>query len=466
MRKLNIRKIRLTAMSLACALLAGCMTPSQSRTPPDGGADTGNLSEMGKQTISEELKTPETSLEESGVSKDPSAPAEPGTPKEPPAPAESGISKAPSILTEPGIPKEPSTPAKHTQATLAVCGDVMSHMPVINDAKNEDGTYSYARIMEAAEPYIQAADYAVANLETTLAGGPEYSGYPCFNAPDALAYNLKDMGFDLMLTANNHCMDKGFSGLSRTLDVLDEVGLAHVGTSRTEEEWANNLVIADVGGISVAFLGYTYATNGIPVPQDKPYAVNFFNTDYMTTLSTPDTEKMQADLQAAKELNPDIIAVMMHWGVEYQTTQNQYQEELADFLIANGADIVLGGHPHVLQPMGMRTVTEADGTERQGFVCYSLGNFISSQNDQYTDTTVVLTLDLQRDNESGETTVTGWNYVPMLMLDREDGHNERFELLDAYAGSDEAGVEDKLVQAISDCHNILGAEHDGQATET
>ena len=193
--------------------------------------------------------------------------------------------------------------------------------------------------MSGAKSRVEAADYAVVNLETTFAGGPKYSGYPAFNSPDGMAQGLKDLGFDLCLTANNHSLDKGWSGLSRTLDVLDETGLAHVGTSRSQEERDANLVVADVGGISVAFLGYTYGTNGIPVPKDHPYCINVFNTDYLSGLRELDRDRLAADLEQAKAANADLIAVMIHWGVEYQTKQNAYQEEVADFLFANGADI-------------------------------------------------------------------------------------------------------------------------------
>lgn len=374
---------------------------------------------------------------------------------------------APVPMPTPTPAPDPAPPAP-TVATLAVCGDVMSHMPVTNDAWDaERGVYDYTPIMAEAEPYVSAADYAVANLETTLAGGPGYSGYPRFHSPDALAYDLKSLGFDLLLTANNHCMDTGFQGLSRTLDVLDEAGLAHVGTSRTLEEAQSDITVADVGGISVAFLGYTYGTNGIPLSGDAPFCVNLFNTDYMTSLSTPDTDRLLRDMAAARALETDLIAVMIHWGVEYRVEQNEYQERLADLLIENGADLVLGGHPHVLQPMEQRTVTGADGRGHTGFVCYSLGNFISSQNYALTDTTVVLTLELTRDNVTGAAVVTDWTYVPLLMLDRGGGSG-RFGLIDAHAALSgaqppEPGLEARLTRAIEDCHRILGPEHDPRA---
>ena len=365
----------------------------------------------------------------------------------------------PAVLEEPAVPEEPEPP-EPTVAVLAVCGDAMSHMPVTNDAWNGE-RYHYARIMAAAGPYVEAADYAVVNLETTLSGGPPYSGYPAFNSPDDLAYDLKVLGFDLCLTANNHSLDRGFSGLSRTLDVLDGAGLAHVGTSRTQEERNRGIVTADVGGVSVAFLGYTYGTNGIPIPKKHPYAINVFNTDYLTTLSKPDWDRLAADLEAARAMETDLIAVMVHWGLEYKLEQNRYQEELADFLFENGADMVLGGHSHVPQPMELRTLPDG----RQGFVCYSLGNFISSQTKPNTDTTAVLTLTLTRDNETGEAQVTDYAYIPMYMLHRAEGASPRFELVDIHAALDsgETGeaLRQKLSKALETCRSVFGEERTG-----
>lgn len=353
-------------------------------------------------------------------------------------------------------PDPPEPPPEPTVATLAVCGDAMSHMPIVNDAWDASlEKYDYARIMAGARFYVESADYAVVNLETTLSGGPPYSGYPAFNSPDDMARDLKELGFDLCLTANNHSLDRGFSGLSRTLDVLDQVGLAHVGTSRTQEEYDNNIVLADAGGISIAFLGYTYGTNGIPVPKKHPYAINVFNTDYLTTLSKPDWDRLAADLEAAKAMKPDLIAVMIHWGVEYQTKQNRYQEEMADFLFENGADIILGGHSHVPQPMELRELSDG----RQGFVCYSLGNFISSQTKPKTDTTAVLTLTLTRDNETGEAQVTDYAYAPMYMLRRTSGAGI-FELVDVQSTLDSAetgtSLKNKLNSVLEDCRAIFG----------
>lgn len=387
------------------------------------------------------------------------------------APAQGGNSPQEENQTQQTAVQEPIT------ATLAVCGDIMSHTPQTNDAYDAaTDSYSYLPCFQYVRPWIESADYAVANFETTL-NGPPYSGYPQFCAPDALAYGVQAIGFDLVTTANNHCMDKGYNGLVRTLDTLDAAGLKHVGTYRTQEEFDANkgVVVADVGGISVAFLGYTYGTNGIPVAQDKDFSLNRFNTDYQAECVTLDQEKLKNELAYAESLNADLIAVMIHWGIEYQTTQNDYQNQVADFLISNGADLILGSHSHVPQPMGTRTVTLDDGTTRSGFVCYSLGNFVSNQspatvNVNYTDTTAVLNLELTKNFETNETTVSNVNYVPLLVLNRGSGVQDQYLILDVNAAMAEyqAGnktlvtdaVYSKLEYALKGCHTILGEEYD------
>ncbi|MDY3014182.1 MAG: CapA family protein [Evtepia sp.] len=362
-------------------------------------------------------------------------------------------------------------------ATLAVCGDIMSHLPQTNDAYDaSSNTYSYLNCFQFVKPWIEQADFAVGNFETTL-NGPPYSGYPQFCAPDALAHDIKAIGFDLVTTANNHSMDKGYDGLCRTLDVLDESGLQHVGTYRTQEEFNENngVVVADVGGISVAFLGYSYGTNGIPIQSDRNFCLNRFNIDYDGACTTLDQEKLKKELSYAESLNTDLIAVMIHWGIEYQTTQNAYQDQVADFLIQNGADLILGSHSHVPQPMMTRTVTMDDGSTRSGFVCYSLGNFVSNQspatvNVNYTDTTAVLNIELTKDPATNETTVSGTSYVPLLVLNRGAGVSDQYYIMDVHAGMAAyengdtslvtSAVYQKLQYALEGCHSILGESYD------
>ena len=387
---------------------------------------------------------------------------------------------SPSAEPSPTPTPEPTPEPQPIVAHLMVAGDMMTHTPIVDDAYvAAGGEYDFSHMLTDTAEQLSRADYAVVNLETPLAGGPQYLGYPNFDGPDSLAQNLKDAGFDLLSTANNHTLDQGMAGVYRTLDVLDEVGIAHVGSYRTQEERDGNsgIYLADVGGISVAFLCYTYGLNGYRLPDDQTYAVNLFNTDYYTTLANPDYEYLAADLEAARALDADLIAVLIHWGNEYHDAPNSHQTNLARFLVEQGADLVLGGHPHVLEPYETITVTGWDGAERKGFVCYSLGNFISDQH-WYSDahrniavrTTVVLDLELTR-TPDGETSLTAVTYVPYFMIHRDSAAtgDQRYlvniyKAMAAYEAGDtsriSAGDYALLQNALEHCHNILGAEGD------
>lgn len=395
------------------------------------------------------------------------APAQPSQPVDAQPPAQSQEEPAPPPEPEPEPEPEPIV------AHLMVGGDIMSHTPIVNDAYvAETDSYDFSHMYQYAAQQLAKADYAVANLETPLAGGPDYLGYPRFDAPDEFAYDARDAGFDLLATANNHTKDQGMDGIYRTLDVLDQAGIAHVGTYRTQEErdQTSGIYVADVGGISVAFLDYTYGLNGLRIDEDKMYSVNLFNTDYYTTLANPDYDLLSADLAAARALDADMIAVIIHWGNEYKYAPNIHQTSLAQFLVEQGADLILGGHPHVLEPYETITATGWDGQERQGFVIYSLGNFISNQLELDTKTTVILDLELTKDPD-GSTALTDVRYTPYYMLHRnKQPVGQRRHLVDIHqamaeyeAGTSElidASSYQQLQAALEHCHNILGEEGD------
>lgn len=301
---------------------------------------------------------------------------------------------------------------------MTVIGDIMCHNSQYKDAYN-GSTYDFSYVFEDIKNYISSADIAVGNLETTFAGKERgYSNYPRFNSPEQLAYNLKDMGIDVLCTANNHSMDTNYSGVVSTLDFLDDAGISHMGTSRTAEE-QNQILVKDVNGIKIAFLAFTYGTNGIPVPSANSYCVNLIDKDLILK-----------QLELAKAQEPDLICVNMHWGLEYQNVQNSDQEDWADFLFENGVDVILGSHPHVLQPMEKRTVTLEDGTTKNCFVIYSLGNFISGQTKKNTRTSIILNINFTKDGETGKTTIGDVSYVPIYMYKSSSGSTKRYKLLD------------------------------------
>lgn len=341
---------------------------------------------------------------------------------------------------------------------MSVIGDIMCHDSQYKDAYvSASDTYDFSYVFTDIQKYIQVADIAVGNLETTFAGKERgYSNYPTFNTPEQLAYNLKTLGMDILSTANNHSLDKGYTGLVSTLDFLDDAGIAHTGTYRNAEE-QNQITIQNVKGISMAFLSFTYGTNGIPVPSGKDYCVNLIDKDLIVK-----------QIQLAKEHNPDMICVFMHWGVEYQTKQNKNQKELADFLFQNGVDVILGGHPHVLQPMEKREITLEDGTKKDGFIIYSLGNFISGQNKLPRQSSAILNLNITKNGETGKISIDEVTYVPVYMYRGPLGTPFRFKLLDIESNIQkyEDGTDTSLSkttyntmkEALEDITGILGEE--------
>lgn len=251
------------------------------------------------------------------------------------------------------------------KAELLFVGDAMQHQAQLDKAHeiaNGKG-YDYSDCFTLIAPEIHSADYAVCNLEVPLGGGPDYSGYPCFSAPDSYAEALRDAGFDMMLTANNHCLDRRDKAARRTLTALDRLEIDHIGTYSNIEQ-RDSLVpfIKDINGFKIGFLNYTYGTNGIP-PVDG------------IEVSLIDHDKMAKEIALTKEAGAELIVVAMHWGIEYVLLENGVQRNLTDFLINQGVDLIIGGHPHVIQPM---KVVRNEKENKNVLVVYSLGNFISN----------------------------------------------------------------------------------------
>lgn len=291
------------------------------------------------------------------------------------------------------------------QATIVFAGDAMQHSAQIEAARQADGTYSYAGCFDAIAPYISSADYAVVNLETPLGGAP-YSGYPCFCAPDSYATALKNAGFDLMLTANNHTLDRRDRGLLRTLDQLDRQQIAHIGTYSTTAARDSMIpMIAEINGFRVGFLNYTYGTNGINVTTDAV-------VDYI------DRDLMHRDITATRDAGAEIVAVAVHWGDEYKLLANKAQRDLADFLVSEGVDIIMGGHPHVIQPMEMITDSISG---RRSLIVYSLGNFISNMKTRDTRGGAIVRATLRRDT-GGHARVDTATYRLVFTIPPGDGH--------------------------------------------
>lgn len=360
-------------------------------------------------------------------------------------------------ISIPIIEIEPPVIPEDSFATIVSFGDTLCHMPVSNAAYNkETGIYDFSPMFKYVAKYFEDATIAIGNCEAPMAGAEQgYSGYPRFNAPEHLAVDLKELGVDIMSTANNHSLDKGFSGLCSTLDFLDDAEIAHVGTARTEEE-QNTILFKDLNGIKTAFLSYTYGTNGIPLPKDKAFCVNLINEDLILN-----------QINQAKDEGAELIVASMHWGVEYHTTENAEQTRLAEFLIANDVKIILGSHAHVLQPMKMLTVQTPDGDEKEGLVIFSQGNFFSNQDWENTQNTALFNIEVKKDGITGDVTIESATYTPIFVNIKSAGAKDRYELLDleeiirSYEAGEETWSEAMYKLAIRErdrCLKLIGPE--------
>ena len=344
----------------------------------------------------------------------------------------SGYMASPAVLSASRIQTDSIPLPGADTIQLVFAGDVMGHGMQITGAWRDgsDTCYNYHPSFEWVKDYFTVADIAVANLEVTLAGTP-YTGYPRFSSHHSLACALQDAGFDVLLTANNHALDRGKQGMERTLDVLDSIGMPHTGTFRDSADWkAQYPLIIEKNNFRLALLNYTYGTNGIAVV--KPNVVNYI-----------DTVRMVADLAAARELQPDYIITCIHWGEEYKNRENETQRQLAAFLARNGCNLVVGSHPHVVQPFAKIPVCDGDSVP----VAYSLGNFISNQRDRYCDGGITLELTLARTDSIVALHSIGYepfwvyrypeNQVSVFRLIRINDYLEHPERYPAISGNDQ-----------------------------
>lgn len=250
----------------------------------------------------------------------------------------------------------------NSEADLVFVGDAMQHQAQL-DAARKGKDYDYTGYFDDIKPFVSVADYAVVNLETPVST-PPYSGYPCFNAPPAFLDALADAGFDLFLTANNHTLDRGARGLRKTIEELDVRRLAHTGTFANDSARAESVpMIVNVNDFKIGFLNYTYGTNGIS-PRDGVIV------DYI------DRPAIRRDVENSRKAGAELICVCVHWGDEYKLLPNASQRYLADFLEAIGVDMIIGGHPHVIQPMELRP--NKYYPDKNILLVYSLGNFVSN----------------------------------------------------------------------------------------
>ena len=277
--------------------------------------------------------------------------------------------------------EESKEPKKIASATVVNVGDIMVHSTQLDGAR-VDGGYDFSAFFKNMGGYFKDADLAVGNLEVTFGGSDSgvFSGYPAFNTPDNLADVMKKAGIDLALTANNHCYDTGLFGLTRTLDTLKNVGISYNGTRKSATD--KPYIIKEVNGIKIGIINYTYETkssiegrkalNGNVVKAEANDLINSFNYDNIGAFYTD----AETQIKAMKSAGADCVVFYMHWGEEYQLKQNTWQSSIAQRLCNLGVDVIVGGHPHVVQPIELIHSEDSQNTT----VCiFSLGNAVSNQ---------------------------------------------------------------------------------------
>lgn len=314
-----------------------------------------------------------------------------------------------------GLAHEGNGPASRKEGStlrIVFAGDIMGHDSQIQAAYvDSTDSYDYEHCFSSLKPYLRNADIAVANLEVTLAGSP-YKGYPRFSSPDALLDGLMDAGFNVLVNANNHALDRDREGFERTHRIADQKGMILTGTflSPGQRDQTYPLVI-EKNDILVAMLNYTYGTNGLKV--DTPFIVNYI-----------DTITIKRDIQKVKLVAPDFVIAVVHWGMEYQRQEDTLQRDLAAFLFREGVDVVIGSHPHVIQPVEyIRT-----DTGFQHLVVYSLGNFISNQRERYRDGGIIFGLELEK---TDRTRISGFDYLPVWVYKPLKEGQHAFQLIPA-----------------------------------
>ncbi|MFL2060990.1 CapA family protein [Marinilactibacillus psychrotolerans] len=308
----------------------------------------------------------------------------------------------------------------YTDIRLSAVGDVMVHDTQLTSAYDEEtNSYDFKSAFEDIKKLISESDISIVNLETTLSGSSPYTGYPVFNAPDTIVDALKYAGFDTVITANNHSLDTDIGGLKRTVKVVKEKGLDSVGAH--ESNLDSRILIKEVNGIKIAIAAYTEKINGRNI-QDLSEEEN-------STINILNKNKMISDIDDIKDLNPDLILTYLHWGEEYDDTPNSLQTSYAEMLAGEGVDIILGSHPHVIQSSKF---IEVDGNK--AFVAYSLGNFLSNQRKETlgeggetSEDGVIMNIDIQKNNDTGETTIQNVDYVPTWVYRYETENGSEFD---------------------------------------
>ncbi len=343
------------------------------------------------------------------------------------------------------------------KAVIRSFGDIIIHEPLYKTAYDSaEKTFDFSPYFSLISDSLSKADYTVGNVDGPMGGRGSrgYRFYPQFNTPPHLLYALKDSGVDMLTLANNHALDTFFDGLKRQIDNVEKVGIDHVGAYRTQEEYDTPKVV-DIKGIKVGFTNYTVSTNNLENSSAKEATIYGLRT---TRNSSP-----TKDIAALRSAGAEFVVVYMHWGEEYERAVDNSQKNMAKKLIAAGADMIIGGHPHVVQSIDTVKAKGADGNTRSGLVVYSMGNFLSDQRTRYRDSGIIFEFTLV-DDGSGVVKAASPRYVPTYVwrVKKGDGYDYRVvacgETIENRPDSMDDNTYKRVKQVWNELKNLIGDE--------
>lgn len=335
---------------------------------------------------------------------------------------------------------------------ITVVGDLMCHSVQYKYAQIEVDSFDFTPTFKYVQKYFDESDFLIGNLETVTAGKEKgYSGYPFFNSPDDFITSLKKVGFDFLFTSNNHSLDKGKDGILRTIKILNENQIHYTGTFQSQND-RDSIRIFNINGINIAFISYSYGTNGNPIPKGNNFLINLI-----------DTLQIKQDILSARMKGSEIVFVYFHFGNEYQKSPNTYQKNIVKKTIEYGADIIVGSHPHTIQPYELFKTN--NGKIDTGLIAYSLGNFISNQRWRYSDAGVILNIELTKNIINNSIFISNINFIPTWVYKGEINDKKEYLILPceiAYNDTIPSFLDSqsiiKIKQADSDTKKILNIE--------
>ena len=311
--------------------------------------------------------------------------------------------------------------------SLTFVGDLMCHSPQFDYTRVKKDSFNFKPVFRYIKNELTTSDLTAGNLETVLGGKSEkYTGYPKFNSPDDYLFALKDAGFNFLFTSNNHALDRGENGITRTIKLLDSLGINHTGTYLSQED-RDSIRIVNIKDVHIALLSYSYGSNGIKIPDGKDYLINVINDSLIRN-----------DIDNAKLKAADLVICYFHFGEEYKRLPDKAQLEIVDSTISYGADIIIASHPHVIQPyiFYQDTNSKLDSV----LVAFSLGNFISNQRKRYTDAGMILKIVLIKNYITGQISYEKVSYCPTWVFKGTTERGKEFLVLN----SETAGLDSTI----------------------